>query len=359
MSVLNSSSDNKRPELSKDEAIKLAEAKYGIKVTSIEELNGYDDRNFKLEADRKLCDNKNIKDVWPHGYVLKVINAEDSKNLILIEAGNCLMLHLHKHSFNVPVPILNKDGNLYSLEELASSPRVFHAIKMLRFEPGFLLNDSKPSAELYENVGIYMADIDSALESFEHEAYRSYNSLWALENVTKIRRYYYAVRDQQLLQLVEQYVAQFEQQVLPLIPVLERGIIHGDFNEQNLLITEEGTQIKALLDFGDAHYSPYLFELAICICYMLIHSKDISYGQHIINGYRKRRKLTADEERLIKICVCARLCQSLVLGLHSHKIYKNKYVLSTQQVGWELLRKLDEVDELQLRKLWQLTYTCE
>lgn len=353
MSALITINDNKRAELTKNEAIKLVETKYGITVTKIEELNGYDDRNFKLDTNTS-CNNVNIKEIWPYGYVLKIINSDDSKNLKLIEAQNCLMLHLHKHRFNVPVPVLNKEGNLYTLEQLVNSPEVFYVVKLLTFEPGALLNDSKPSVELYKNVGIYMANVNIVLESFQHEGYSNYNSLWTLENVVQVRRYYYAVEDNQQLALVEQHISKFEELVVPMIPTLEKGMIHGDFNEHNLLT--EGDQIRALLDFGDAHYSPYLFELAICICYMLIHSKDISYGRDIINGYTKRRKLTDNEERLLKLCVCARLCQSLVLGLHSYKVYKTKYVLSSHQVGWDILRKLTECDELELRKLWQLNY---
>ena len=53
------------------------------------------------------------------------------------------------------------------------------------------------------------------------------------------------------------------------------GIIHGDFNEQNILCNKDVTgewYVCAVLDFGDAHYSAYVFELAITMCYMMMQS---------------------------------------------------------------------------------------
>lgn len=50
--------------------------------------------------------------------------------------------------------------------------------------------------------------------------------------------------------------------------------------------------------------------------------------------------------------VCARLCQSLVLGLYSHQFDKdNDYLLTTQKVGWRVLealhsRSVDEVNDI-------------
>lgn len=42
-----------------------------------------------------------------------------------------------------------------------------------------------------------------------------------------------------------------------------------------------------------------------------------------------------------KTCVCARICQSLVLGKKSSlRDLSNVYVLSTQKIGWRALEEL-------------------
>ena len=63
------------------------------------------------------------------------------------------------------------------------------------------------------------------------------------------------------------------------------GVIHGDFNEQNILVTKsEDTQacassssgnegdyhVSGVIDFGDSSYGPYIFEAAITITYMML-----------------------------------------------------------------------------------------
>ncbi|KAK9506407.1 hypothetical protein O3M35_008358 [Rhynocoris fuscipes] len=335
-----------------DEARTLVEKKYGLIVTNIEEMSGYDDRNYKIET-KHSTDNPNIEIIWPHGYVLKIINYDDSTNTKLIDARNCLMLHLKNNKINVPIPVLNKEGQSYSLEEFKNTPGKLHAIVLLTFLPGSTLADNKHSSQLYKNIGKYLAETNIALENFHHEAYNEYkSSLWCLENVYKIRKCFYVVKDKQQLAIVEQHLNNFEQKVLPIISTLEKGQIHGDFNIHNILV--EGEEIKALLDFGDSYKTAYLFEIAICICYMIMHAKDICAGGDIITGYLKRRELTDVEKSLIKICVCARLCQSLVLGLHFYETYKSNYVLSSQENGWYILNKLTACDEETIKRLWKL-----
>lgn len=55
----------------------------------------------------------------------------------------------------------------------------------------------------------------------------------------------------------------------------------------------------------------------------------------------------------MQLCVCARLSQSLVLGLYSHQLDKsNQYLLSTQTVGWRLLEALYERTDSEVNSIW-------
>jgi hydroxylysine kinase len=54
-------------------------------------------------------------------------------------------------------------------------------------------------------------------------------------------------------------------------------MIHGDCNEQNILVKEiEGSTgnygVAGVLDWGDSHYSYYLFEASIAALYAMIDS---------------------------------------------------------------------------------------
>lgn len=68
-------------------------------------------------------------------------------------------------------------------------------------------------------------------------------------------------------------------------------MIHGDFNETNILIDE--MNVCGILDFGDSSYSFYVFEVAICCLYMMLDAKrpnvscalnQIEIAAHVIAG---------------------------------------------------------------------------
>lgn len=80
-------------------------------------------------------------------------------------------------------------------------------------------------------------------------------------------------------------------------------MIHGDFNEQNILVEEVDGKwmIKAILDFGDSHYSCYLYELAIAVTYMILLKKDIGVGGQVIAGYLSVNPISSMEVKLLKV----------------------------------------------------------
>lgn len=57
-----------------------------------------------------------------------------------------------------------------------------------------------------------------------------------------------------------------------------------------------------------------------------------------------------------KVCVAARLCQSLVLGAYSHSLDpENSYLLTTQERGWDLLQRLWAEPDNKIEELWNKT----
>lgn len=59
---------------------------------------------------------------------------------------------------------------------------------------------------------------------------------------------------------------------------------------------------------------------------------------------------------LLKVCVAARLCQSLVLGAYSHSLDpENSYLLITQEAGWDLLQRLWAESDTKIDELWAKT----
>jgi len=103
------------------------------------------------------------------------------------------------------------------------------------------------------------------------------------------------------------------------------GIIHGDFNEQNIICRESKEtgqeEIFSVIDFGDSQWNPLLYELGIAIMYMMTRCdcmEPSAAGGHVVAGYIQHRSLPPLERRLLRVCVAARYAQSLVMGAYSY-----------------------------------------
>lgn len=79
-----------RPIITHDDVKALSERLYGISVLELTELNGYDDKNYKIIEDPNVK-NPLITNHSEYGYVLKVMNSLDTQNVSLVEAQNEIM----------------------------------------------------------------------------------------------------------------------------------------------------------------------------------------------------------------------------------------------------------------------------
>lgn len=147
------------------------------------------------------------------------------------------------------------------------------------------------------------------MQDFYHPVYDKHNSLWNLESADNILNFTFAVKDLQMRKMVEEIIDEFKKTVLSQKHVLEKGMIHGDFNEQNVLCeqNENGKWIvSAVLDFGDSAKSCYLYELAITMCYLIFECQEngLDYlvgSGYVLAGYKKVRSLTDLEHALLKV----------------------------------------------------------
>ena len=145
-------------------------------------------------------------------------------------------------------------------------------------------------------------------------------------------------------------------------------MIHGDVNESNIIVhavpkqnspTKESRvyDVSALIDFNDVVLSYTAFDVAICIAYMSIQCEDFDQrdvGGHVLAGYLSVRSLNETERDVMKICVCARVAQSLIMGAYTyHMDPSNSYVLNTAARGWPLVSLLWETPKHELDARWE------
>ncbi|CAD7000311.1 unnamed protein product [Ceratitis capitata] len=349
---------NIKPKVTTENVEALVRRLYGITINEIKELISYDDRNYLIQPDWNIK-NPIITTQWPHGYVLKILNALDSKKTDFIDAQNQLMLYLSNEGIVCPRPITNVNGKYFSVEHINGGD---HVVRLLEFVPGKMFHEVEKSNYLLYKSGEYIAKIDRALKNFHHEAYDTHKTLWMLESVPQLREFLYALTDHDRKALVEEIIEAFEKNVLTKVDKLEKQIIHGDFNEQNIIVEESKTssngeyKVKAIIDFGDTNNSPVIFEIGIALTYMILQAKSIESGGYFLAGYMDIRAISNEERILLKYCVAARLAQSLVMGAYTHSLDpSNEYVLVTQEEGWKMIEELWRNRFAEIDELWQTT----
>lgn len=125
-----------------------------------------------------------------------------------------------------------------------------------------------------------------------------------LTSVAHLEEFVYVVYEGQR-GMVEDIIKQFKQKVLDKLDEFPRQIIHGDFNEQNILVGKKPGKtdysVIGILDFGDTQSTNLLFELAVALTYMLLTTGDIETGGYFLAGYKMTRLIPENEMKVLKV----------------------------------------------------------
>lgn len=122
-------------------------------------------------------------------------------------------------------------------------------------------------------------------------------------SVPHLEEFVYVV-DETHRYMVEEIIKQFQQNVLDNLDEFPKQIIHGDFNEQNILVGKGNNgnfKVTGFIDFGDSQKSCLLFELAIALTYMMLTTGEISTGGFFLGGYKMTRLIPPNELKILKV----------------------------------------------------------
>ncbi|KAK9872419.1 hypothetical protein WA026_017877 [Henosepilachna vigintioctopunctata] len=294
--------DSIKASITHDDVKKILSDHYGLKVMSIKVLNGYDDLNFLVNVEKSV-NNENIGEVCEDGYILKIINSFDSKSIEFFNAQDCVLLFLGNRNICCPKPVKTVDGKFLKQKTFASGEHIF---RVLEFVPGDILEDVECSSMLCYQCGAFIANLNETLKNFSHKGYENRNVTWMMENVPQLLEFLFAVKDTKKQQMVREIVDAFESRVITSSHQFPKGLIHGDFNEQNILV-ERGDgadwHVKGVLDFGDSHITCFLYDIAITMTYIIFHTKDLDSGGYVLAGYNSTKPLSSEEIQLLKVIV--------------------------------------------------------
>ena len=213
---------------------------------------------------------------------------------------------------------------------------------------GTTLAEARPrSPELLAELGRILGEMDGALRDFDHPAaHRDFP--WDLSRASWIGGALDHVAGPGRRALAERALARYEAEVVPALPRLRRGVIHGDANDHNVIVgapRDHPRPVTGLLDFGDMHHGLLVAEPAVAAAYALLGQEDpLAAAAAVVAGYHAAFPLEEEEIRHLFALVSARLAVSVTSSaMRAKRAPGDPYVTVSEAPAWEALAKLDRI----------------
>jgi Ser/Thr protein kinase RdoA (MazF antagonist) len=318
-----------RPSFETMEATAFLERTWGIRGV-LRPLPSERDRNFEVRFANATS------------FVLKVSNlAEDPA---FLEMQHAAMAILADAGVPCQRPVASIAGE--SIVTWSPSPSVAPLlVRLLTWLPGRPLSDVPPasrSTALLEDLGATMGRCARAMAGFDHPAAHRTFQWDAQRGLEVVAAHATAVVDVGRAALLARWL----QRLTPLgdvMPVLRRGVIHNDANDNNVLVADDGESISGLLDLGDAVHSIVVNELAVAAAYAALDAPDPSgVIAAVRRGFERELPLTSEEAPVVVELVALRLCTSVALSAHQSRLAPDDaYLTISERPAWELLATLE------------------
>jgi len=305
---------------------------FGIEALEVKKLAGYDNVNYLV----KTADSKYIFKTYKYtGELYDLVHAETE-----------LLLNLDA-SDEYPVPVKTIEGEHVTAIFINDQKTI---IRLLTFLEGSFLADSEHTQDLFSSLGAFLAKLDHQLKDLRNYTIQSRKFEWDIQHLFMIEPFVKEINDPAKRKIVEYFIQQYKEIVIPELPLLRKSIIHNDANDWNVLV--QNGKVSGIIDFGDTTYAPLINELAVAMTYAMMGKTDpIRWAYYILEGFHQSYTLQAKEVDLLYYLIAARLCQSVCNSAHSKKLDpSNEYLSVSEQPAWNLLEKWLEINPTYARK---------
>ena len=261
------------PQFTTEEAAALAHELYQLEAAA-EPLPGERDQNFLL------------RNAAGARYVLKISNPNEDRQIL--EMQNQALTFLAGNDTGLDWPKLVPDWSGESI-----SGHRGHMVRLLTWVDGTCLAlAEKHGPQLLASLGRALAKVDNALEGFTHEAARR-DLYWDLRRAPLARRYLKLLSGPQRA-IVEPLL---DACITVKFDELRQGVIYNDANDYNVLVSEDGARVVALLDLGDMVHSATVCDLAIALAYVMLDKPDpIAAAAQVVAAYHAVRPLDGSRD---------------------------------------------------------------
>jgi ethanolamine-phosphate phospho-lyase len=296
---------------------------FGFQSPIVKKLNGYINANY-------LVENDSLK------YIFKTYEY-DKEQLAIAEAESEALIHLQEPATSgYPKPIAFKDGQFVKAITLNGQPTI---CRMLSFLAGDFMGDVPATEELAQSLGIFLARLDLKLQNFDSYVFRARQWEWDIQFLYFNKKYLNDIPNAHNRNIVNHFMLQFEEHVVPKSLELRKQIIHNDPNEWNILVNEG--QVNGIIDFGDLAHTYLINELAVAIVYLCYDKTDpLPWATTMLKAYHSVLPLKENEVEVLYYLIAARLCISVCNSAHARKIDPdNNYATVSEDAAWAMLHK--------------------
>jgi len=319
--------------VTKTEAEKIARDVYGFDAKARPLPGEYDD-NFQLT-------NSDGRE-----FVLKVMHT--GRELSFIDMQCRALQHLATRAPQIPVPRVCPTVNGELFQKVALPDGSGRLVWMLSFLQGSVLVEVRPKdGDLIENLGSLLGEMDAALRDFSHvSAQRELK--WDLARAGWIRNYLRYISDAAKRALVEKFLTLYETEVVPALPRMRRGVIYGDANDHNVLVSAPWPlprKVTGIIDFGDMHHSIVVAEPAVAAAYAILGEREpLQAATALVRGYHKTFALEESEIAALYPLIAMRLAVSVANSAHRKTLIPDDpYVTVSEGAAWEALERLARI----------------
>ncbi len=315
------------------DAERLAEELYGLTVAAAT-LPGEYDCNFRLRG----SDNRES--------VLKVMHP--AREAAFIEMQCAALDHLASRAPKLPLQRVQRTSKGEACARISDAAGQTRIVWMLGFLPGDTLVHCKPhSPELLQDLGKFLGELDAGLADFDHPA--THRELkWDSARAAWIEQHLDQIGDPQRRALVEYFLSLYQRQIDPMRDKLRLGVIFGDANDHNVLVSTPWPQprrIAGVIDFGDMHHGWIVSESAIAAAYAILgKSEPLPVICAIARGFHRAFALSEMEIAALFPLIGMRLAVSVVnSAIRKTQKPDDPYVVISEAPAWQALERLAKI----------------
>uniref|UniRef100_A0AAV2KQX8 Hydroxylysine kinase n=1 Tax=Knipowitschia caucasica TaxID=637954 RepID=A0AAV2KQX8_KNICA len=266
----------------------------------------------------------------------------------------------------VQVALRNTAEERLSFEELdCGHGHQTYCVRLLDYMPGVTVSESAVTQEDLYDVGRMGAALSRAMLKIEHPNLDvlnlSANKAWDIGHIHLVEQYLSVMDGDPVQDIIKEVIQGIKSQVLPKLGSFPTGITHGDFSDQNILVSPVGNghhKVSGIIDFTFLCRKCFVNEVAVSIAYLMVENPSpLNVGGAVLAGWESLIPLSDDERDCLFLLVLGRLCQSLVYGRHnSLQSSENKDYFLTKSLWQQAVKELGlegKVTHKQVSKKWE------